>query len=196
MSIDLIKAVQENLHYPPLQKIDPNTEAVVEDASTPDEDKFSQAAISGVLTAMYNYVQSDEGADDFLRGNNSSNWVTKIFDENKKEAVQKISSYSNQLKEDLIIKMNEIANEAENIVKEKLPQNATIKDVKHFFTNQRNNILLYLPSALKMGELLKNNTLDDNVNKMEGPLSSLAQKIGTAFSPPVTEDDLKKSNEL
>ncbi len=196
MSIDLLKTLQENLNYPPLQKIDPNTEQVVEDTTTADEDKFSQAAISGMLTGLYNYVQLDEGAEDFLRGSNSSNWVTKIFEGNNKEAVQKISSYAKQSKENPIAKMNAIANEAEKIVKQNLPVNATIKDVKQFFMNQKNTILLYLPTALKMGGLLNNNTLDDNTNKMEGPLSSFIQKIGSAFSAPVTEEELRKSNDL
>jgi hypothetical protein len=63
--------------------------------------------------------------------------------------------------------------------------------VKLFFSNQRNNILLYLPAELKMGELLHNDTLDDNTNKMEGPVSSLMQSIGSAFSNPVTGEEIK-----
>jgi hypothetical protein len=42
-----------------------------------------------------------------------------------------------------------------------------------------------------MGIILHDKTLDDNINKMEGPLSSLMQRIGAAFSEPVTGDDIK-----
>jgi hypothetical protein len=192
MSINLLETIQQNLGYPALQKIDPNTQQVVADDKTPDEDKFSQAAIPAVLTGLYKYVQSDEGATAFLRGDNSTNWVSKIFDDNKKEAVQTISSYAKQSNEDPIAKMNAIANEAVKVVKENLPAEATVKEVKTFFGNQKNTILLYLPAALNMGELLHDSTLDDKTNKMEGPISSLVQNIGNAFSSPVADEETKK----
>jgi hypothetical protein len=192
MSINLLETIQQNLGYPALQKIDPNTQQVVADDKTPDEDKFSQAAIPAVLTGLYKSVQSDEGATAFLRGDNSTNWVSKIFDDNKKEAVQTISSYAKQSNEDPIAKMNAIANEAVKVVKENLPAEATAKEVKTFFGNQKNTILLYLPAALNMGELLHDTTLDDKTNKMEGPISSLVQNIGNAFSSPIADEETKK----
>lgn len=193
MSSNLLETIQQNLGYPALQKIDPNTQHVVENDKTPDEHKFSQAAIPAVLTALYKYVQSDAGAEDFLRGDNSSNWVSKIFDDNKKEAIQKISAYAKQSNHDPVAKMNAIANEAVKVVKENISADAGIKEVKLFFGNQANNILLYLPAELNMGELLHDTTLDDKTNKMEGPISSLMQNIGSAFSKPVSEEEIKKS---
>lgn len=191
MSINLLEAVQQNQGYPPLQKIDPNTQQVVSDDKTPGEHKFSQAAIPAVLTALYKYVQSDEGAEEFLRGVNSTDWVSKLFDENKKEAIQKISAYAKQSNQDPVATMNTIANEAVKVVKNNLPDNAGIKDVKQFFKSQQNHILLYLPAELNMGELLKDSTLDDKTNKMEGPVSSLMQNIGNAFSNPVSNEKIK-----
>jgi hypothetical protein len=191
MSINLLEKVQENLGYPALQKIDPNTQQVVAGENTPAEDKFSQAAIPAVLTALYKYVQSDEGAAALLLDDNSSKWVGKIFDDTKKEAIQTIAAYASRSNAETIIKMNEIANEAVKLVKENLPANAAIKEVKLFFSNQKNNILLYLPAALNMGELLHDNTLDDNTNKMKGPISSLIQNIGGMFSNPVTGEEIK-----
>jgi hypothetical protein len=191
MSINLLETIQQNLDYPALQKIDPNTQQVVADEKTPDEHKFSQAAIPAVLTGLYKYVQSDQGAEDFFRGNNSSNWVGKIFDDNKKEAIQTISAYAKQSNEDPIAKMNAIANEAVKVVKENLSADATAKEVKLFFSNQKNNILLHLPAVLNMGELLHDSTLDDKTNKMEGPVSSLMQSIGAAFSGPVADEEIK-----
>lgn len=191
MSINLLETVQQNLGYPPLQKIDPNTQEVTAEEKTAAEDKFSQAAIPAVLTALYKYVQSDEGAEDFLQSGHSSNWIGKIFDENKKEVIQVISAYAKQSSEEPDIKMNAIASEAVKLVKENLAEGAGIKEVKLFFSNQKNTILLYLPAALNMGELLHDNTLDDNTNKMEGPISSLMQSIGAAFSKPVTGEEIK-----
>ena len=181
MSINLLEIVQKNLGYPTLQKIDPNTEVVVADDKTPDEEKFSQAAIPAVLAAFYKYVQSDSGAAEFLEGASHTNWLSKIFPDKKKAVVETISSYSQQSDEDPISKVNEIACETVKVVKENLPADASIKDVKVFFSNQRNTFLLYLPAALNMGELLNDDTLDDYTNKMEGPVSSLMNSIGNAF---------------
>ena len=191
MTINLIETVQQNLGYPALQKIDPNTQQVKIDEKTPEEHKFSQAAIPAVLTALYRYVQSDDGAEDFLRDDISPNWVNKIFDKTKKEAIQKISAYAKQSNQDPLAKMNAIANEAVKVVKENLPADATIKNVKFFFSAHINHILLYLPAELNMGELLNDTTLDDKTNKMEGPMSSLMQSIGAAFSSPVMDEEIK-----
>ena len=192
MSINLLETVQQNLGYPVLHKIDPNTQKVVDDNKPPAEDKFSQAVIPAVLTALFNYVQSDEGATAFLKGDHATNWVGRIFDDNKREIVQTISAYTLQSGADAVARMNAIANEAAKVVKENLTDKADIKAVKVFFSNQKNNILLYLPAALNMGELLHDNTLDDNTNKMEGPVSSLMQSIGSSFSNPVTGKEIKE----
>jgi len=192
MSVNLIKIIQENLGFLPLNKIDPVTEQPATDKDEVVANKFSQAAIPAVLTGLYRYVQSDEGAADFLNGDSSTNWVGKIFDDNSKEAIQTISAYAQESNEDPAAKMNAIANEAVKVTKENLAADAGIKEVKDFFSDQRNNILLYLPAELKMGELLHDNTLDDNTNKMEGPISSLMQSIGSTFSKPVTANENKE----
>jgi hypothetical protein len=191
MSVNLIKAIQENLGFPQLKKIDPNAQHPAIESEEDVVNKFSQAAIPAVLTALYKYVQTDEGATEFLNIKNSDNWTAKIFDDNRKEAIQTISAYAQQSNEDPVAKMNAIANEAVKVAKENLSPNANIKEVKDFFSSQRSNILLYLPTELKMGELLHDNTLDDNTNKMEGPISSLMQSIGSAFTNPVTEKEIK-----
>jgi hypothetical protein len=192
MSVNLIKTIQENLGYQELRKIDPATEQPVTDADEVAENKFSQAAIPAVLTAMYRYTQSDEGAAAILNEPGNTNWVSRIFDDRSKDAIQTISAYAQQYNHDPVAKMNAIANEAVKIAKETMPADAGIKEVKLFFSDQRNHILLYLPNELRMGELLNDNTLDDNTNKMEGPISSLMQSIGAAFSKPVTGDEIKE----
>lgn len=192
MSVNLIKAIQENLGFPPLKKVDPNTQQPATENDKVTENRFSQAAIPAVVTGLYRFVQSDEGAAEILTVKNSDNWIAKIFDDNSKEAIATISAYAKQSNEDPIVKMNAIANEAVHVVKANLPGNAGIKEVKDFFSAQRNNILVYLPAELKMGELLHDNTLDDNTNKMEGPVSSLIKNIGSAFSNPVTGDEMKE----
>jgi hypothetical protein len=193
MSANLLKNVQEALAYPPLQKIDPNTQQMVVDANTPEEDKFSQAAIPAVLAGMYKYSQSDEGAEAILKDDHAETWMNRIFNTKMKEVVQSVASYSKQSSEDPVSKMEAIATETVKQVIAGLPAGAEMKDVKALFNNQSSDILLYLPAALNMGTLLNDNALDDQTNKMEGPLSGLMQSIGNAFSKPVMDDETKKS---
>ena len=141
MSINLLEAVQQNLGYPPLQKIDTATDQVRENVKTPDEHKFSQAAIPAVLTAMYRFVQSDEGAKDVLQKDVATDWVKIIFDDNRKEAIEKIAAYAVQSKESAISKMNAIASEAVKVVRENLTEDAGMKEVKLYFSSQKTNIL-------------------------------------------------------
>lgn len=191
MSVNLLEKVQQNLGYPPLQKIDPNTGKQASATVTQDH-AFSQAAIPAVLTALYKYVQGDKGAEEVLRGDTSTDWVGRIFHDHHRDAVVKVKAYTAGDAAHATSQMNNIANEAVKVTKENLAPDAGIKEVKAFFLNQRNNILPYLPPELNLGDLLNDTTIDDNVNKMEGPISSLMKGIGSAFSNPVTNDDVNK----
>lgn len=87
--------------------------------------------------------------------------------------------------------MEVIANETVKVVKNILGSGCLDKRSKNLFQRAKNNILLYLPAVLNIGELLNDSTLDDKTNKMEGPLSSLMQNIGSAFSKPVSDEETK-----
>ncbi|MEO7306914.1 MAG: hypothetical protein ABIR78_04115 [Ferruginibacter sp.] len=185
MSVNLLETIRKKLGYPQIQKIDPVTLQ-----SDGPEDKFSQAALPAVLTGLYRFVQKDEGAEKILQVANSTMWITKFFEADKEEVIQTISDYSNRSYEEVEPEMNTIANEAIRTVKENLAADAAIKDVKLLLSDQKKDILLHLVPALNMGRLLHDETLDDNTNKMEGPVSSLMQNIGSAFSKPVTGDEI------
>ena len=49
-------------------------------------------------------------------------------------------------------------------------------------SGQRHNIWAYLPPVLQLGELLNDNAMDGQTNKMEGPISSLMLSIGNTLS--------------
>jgi hypothetical protein len=189
MSINLLETVQQRLGYPPIKKIDPNNKIPHHYEGQPAGQEFAQAAIPTVLTAMYRYVQSDEGATDFLN-NTTSNWADVIFEDHKQQAVEMVAGYAQRSPEDTISEINRIATQTVTVVKEQLP-GATIKSVKTFFQNQANTILLYLPPEIHAGDALNDAELDDKTNKMEGPISSLIKSIGAAFSSPVTREDVQ-----
>ncbi len=182
MSINLLEVIQSKMGYPPLQKIDPNTQEVTKDKNSPDEHLFSQAAIPAVLTALYNFSRSDIGALTILQYSSLTDWTDRIFSDNKERIIQKIAAYSNYTIENATNKLNSIAAHAVTDIKENVPEQATAHDVKKFLADQRNNILPFLPAVLQMGEMLHDDTLDDRTHKMEGPVSSLMHAIGGRFS--------------
>ncbi len=186
MPIHLAETVQQSLGYVPLKKIDPNTQEVTVKDGVPDKHSFAQAAIPSILTAFYKYIQTDEGAASFLQNKYPNEWVDHIFGDQSQEAIASIATYTNELKGDPVLLMNLIAEEVVTEVKKYLQEEADFKDLRLFFSNEKNNILLYLPAELNMGGLLDDETLDDQTNKMEGPISSLIQNIGTVFSTPDT----------
>lgn len=195
MALNLLEAVQKKLNYPPLQKIDPNTQQVATDNSKPDEHRFSQAAIPAVLTGLYKYSTTDEGAEKILSGDISTDWVNNIFGNTENEVADKIAAYSYSPVEPTHARMDTIAAAAINLIRENIKEGATKMDVKNFMSGQKHDILLFLPAALHTGDILNDDTLDDNTNKMEGPISSLMHKIGSAFSNPPDEDEIKKKEE-
>ena len=81
-------------------------------------------------------------------------------------------------------KLEEVATGFLSIDEYKSNATATNEDdnFKTLLTSQRHEILRYLPGKLKIGDLLNDESLEDNTNKMEGPVSSLMHKIENAFS--------------
>lgn len=191
MSKNLLEVLQIKLKYPPLQKIDPNTQEVKEDDNSTPKYTFSQAAIPAILTALYQYSRSDEGANRILQPTAFTKWTEAIFSDNKETIIQRIKEYCSYSGKDAESELDLIAATALVIIKENLPLHASKQDVRKFLSGQRSNILLYLPAALQMGEMLHENTFDDRTNKMEGPVSSLMHVIGSQFSD---DQDEKERN--
>ena len=182
VSVNLLEIIQSQLGYPELQKMDPNQQIEKTETSKPGEHEFSQAAIPSILTALYLFSLSDEGAEKIIHGTNNTLWTDVIFGNNEKEILQKIADYSCYSNEITKIKMDKIAVDAVNIIQKKLQPEATIEDVKNILADQNSNVLLYLPAELQLGEMLNKGTLDDPTNKMEGPISSIMHVIGNQFS--------------
>jgi hypothetical protein len=190
MSKSAIIQIQENLRYPPLKKIDPNTQKVTHTEGETLDQSFSQAAIPSILAALYRSVQSNDGAAAFLARNNSYNLLAILFGEKREEAIRHISAYSGETNEYTFAKMQAIAEETVGVIKELLPANAAVQDVKSFFKNEKNNILTYLPGELQMGKLLDDDSIDDETQKMEGVVSGIMHSIGTAFDTTEAKEDI------
>jgi hypothetical protein len=57
-----------------------------------------------------------------------------------------------------------------------------MEGVRNYMNSQRHNILVYLPAALNIGDVLNDEGLDDKTNKMEGPVSNFMHKIENTLS--------------
>ena len=67
--------------------------------------------------------------------------------------------------------MENIADEAVNNVRTSAGTKSSFEGLRTFMEGQRHNILVYLPPALKIGDILNDEAMDDRTNKMEGPVS-------------------------
>jgi hypothetical protein len=178
--MNLPELLQQHFNYTPLQKIDPNTQEVHQ-LQAPTA-AMGQAGIAAILTGLYKFSRSHAGAETIIRGEVSPNWVQTIFAPQHKEVIKRVADYAHHDFVDTEIKLNTIACKAIEIIRNAVSPEYKISDVKELMGNQFTTILLYLPAALQMGELMNDDTLDDRTHKMEGPLSSLMQSIGSGFS--------------
>lgn len=189
MAENIVEQIQKNLGFSTLNKVDPNTQDVKqeESQSVAEAKTLEQAAVPAVLLGLYRYGSTEQGAQEILYGKRSADWLSIFYDENKEETIQKVASYSGVSGENATSKMETIASEAVKIVKQNLPSGAGFAEVKDYITQQRKNILVYLPAELQLGYLVNDNTLDDRTNKMEGPMSNSMHFIEKLFSSSTTE---------
>lgn len=188
--MNLPEILQRHFNYPPLQKIDPNTQEVM-DSPESVKHEFAQAAIPSILTGLYKLTRTDEGVAAVIRGELSTNWVKTIFGEKSQEIVERIADYSEEKDEEAERKLNIIAGKAAELIKENTAPDFETQKVKDLMADQRHHLFPYLPAVLQLGELLNDTTIDDKTNKMEGPVSSMIQAIGESFNK--ADDDNKIS---
>ncbi len=183
MPINLVEAIQKNLGYPPLKKVDPNTQEVKEQALTKTilPEAFAQAAIPTVLTGLFLLVHTKDGAE-LVRAKKATSWIEPVFGKHSEGVVQKVATYASTDPAITRQEMEKIAGEAVRLANENASHSEKKEDVKLFFLNQRNNILSYLPASLQLGDLLMDDTLDDRTNKMHGPMSDHMHFLEKIFS--------------
>ncbi len=172
MAINLVEEIQKNLGWPALQKIDPNTQEVKKPENVSAADYLGQAAIPAVLLGLYKFSGNKEGNAAIVSGSLSDNLLERVFGNTKEEVVQSVAEYTGNTNEYTAENMELIAGEAIRIINKNITTQTSDEAVRTFLIDQRNNILVYLPAELQIGNALHDNTIDDRTNKMEGPISS------------------------
>jgi len=181
MSNHIIERIQKELGFPPLQKIDPNIQETKENRVIPRE-KFGQAAIPAVLAGFFRYTRSDKCCSHILAGGRPENWLDEIFENKKEIAVEKVTHYSGLPFDEAEPGMEDIARAAVNIILRGAGEKPTAEKIRLFMGSQRHNILVHLPAALQLGDLLHDDAMDDRTNKMEGPVSNFMHTIENKLS--------------
>ena len=182
MTINLVESIQKNLQYPELKKIDPNIQEVKDKEGKPVVDQLAQAAIPAILTAVYKLSRDDEGSMKLLNMGEKEDSLAVLFDGNETQLVEKVAQYAGVSGNQAESHLENIADESIKLVKEIVGNDAAPQKLKQFMNDQRHNILVYLPAALNLGDLLKDESLDDRTNKMEGPVSNFMHKIENKLS--------------
>ncbi len=182
MATNIVEEIQKNLAYPPLQKVDANIQEIKDNYEQTSLEKLAQAAIPAVLTAIYKLTRTPEGCEKIINCSKDEEWLPMIYQGKDEEAVEKVADYAGVKPGEANTYMEKIAREAIKIVKTAAGAHPTPEKIKNYMNTQRHHVLVYLPAALKMGDLLNDEALDDRTNKMEGPISNLMHKIENNFS--------------
>jgi hypothetical protein len=182
MANNIIETIQANLAYSPVEKVNPNSQDIKDKDGDHLLEKLGQAAIPAVLTAMYKFTRTDDGCNMIISGTDREDWLSVIFHGKEREAVEKVAHYADVTGNRAEGHMENIADESVKLMKEVAGSEPTPEKIKTYMNMQRHNILVHLPAALHMGDILNDEVLDDRTNKMEGPVSSMMHKIGDSLS--------------
>ena len=175
----IIEIVQQRLGYPPLQKIDPNVQETKNEVYSAEE-RLAQAVIPSVLAFLFKLTRSSEGSGYILSGVPIDTAI--IFNNRKEEAAEKIAQYAGVSTDTALDKMDEVTEISIRQIKEDAGPDTTEEKIKTYMSGQRHNILVHLPAAMKMGDVLEDESVDDRTNKMEGPMSGSMHWIEKIFS--------------
>lgn len=180
MATNLVETIQKNLGYDPLQKIDPNIQETKDSVPRQSKAKLGQAAIPATLTALYKFTRTKEGCEIIVGESENADWLNTIFEGKEKIAVDKVAHYAGVTPDEAETAMENIANESIRILRKSGGKTPTA--INEYMNVQRHHILVHLPAAMQLGDLLNDEALDDRTNKMEGPVSSFMHKIENSLS--------------
>lgn len=181
--MNLSQDLQEFLKYPELQKINATT-------GLPENEKLydivSQSVLIIFLTGLYEASRTKEDAEVIKQQQNAKGLLDKMF-KNKAAALTHIAEFTKKSEKYINTKLEEVAGGYLQVIQQSKYAAAFKKEksLEDLLSNERHKILPCLPPGLKTGKLFNDETIDDNTNKMEGPVSSLMNKIEDVFS----EDD-------
>ena len=189
MRVNIINKLIQLEGLDSLPEIDPNTQDIPENTDG-HVNRLIQAVIPSVLAGFYKFTRNEQNAAMITTKNAKTDWMEILFSDEKKKLVKKIASYAQVIPGEAETKMQRAAKNIVNIINEDLAK-PDGKNIKKYFTEQRNNILRHLPGAIEIGDSLNDTTLDDRTNKMSGPVSGIMHSIEKTFASTDTDSNVK-----
>jgi len=180
-SIDITEEVRRKLGSNPVPKIDPNTQAPLPEKEEPVSPDLGNAVIPAMLIAFYKHSRNEETAAELLNNSNSEKILDDVFGEEKNNIIQSVSIYTNVSTVNVETEMKKTSSAIIEVLRDHI-KDINGKTICAFFTDQRSNILKHLPVELNLGEAIKDSSVDDRTNKMEGPMSGMMHSIEKIFS--------------
>jgi hypothetical protein len=170
-----------------IEKINPNTQALDDTTRHHQYDLLAQAAIPAVLVAYYKYTRTAEGANFVVDDAGREAPLNYLLGANGSSVIERVANYASVSATQAQNTLDAVADETVRFIKNELGSTYTADHLQRYFAGERQAILSYLPEDLQMGDLLNDSTIDDRTNKMDGPISGLAQSIQNLFSSPGAE---------
>ena len=180
--MNIVETVQKNLGFDPLKKIDPNTQETIGDDMPIGNTALAQAAIPSILLGIFNKLEDEPDTSWLEAGSENAGLFEKIFGKAAPVVAGQISKYSKLQDKNSNQELEHISAESIRVVKDNIPDVSDINSVRKYAADHKPDTLLYLPPALQLGKILKNNNLDDRTGKMEGPISSFMHTIEKTFN--------------
>jgi hypothetical protein len=178
--MNIIETIQKNLGFDLLKKIDPNTQETQGNDTVIGNSAIAQAGIPAVLLGIY--TKMEETPDIRLLDAEKGNLLEMIFGKSAETVVRKIDDYSKIRDKHSVQQLEHIASESMRVIRENLGSKTDENSIRNFVAKNKPDTLLYLPPSLELGDVLKNNNLDDRTGKMEGPISSFIRKVEKTFN--------------
>lgn len=180
MAINLVKKLEEQMQQHHLKSVDPNTQAIGDENKQSAYDLYARAVMASALVGLYQFSRDESNIKEILAAKDLSGYPNRIFDNNFALLEEKIKDYSNYKVGDTKENFTEAISCLVGIVRGEVGNDA--RAAKDLLSDQRSNILSYLPGGLETGEMLADNTLDDRTNKMHGPFSDFTHWMEQIFS--------------
>ena len=191
MSINLLEELRNRLHLPELKKVDPNSQQVLIKNEKEKEFRLTQALVPSAVAGVYDCARSEKGLD-FLAGADSSpDYLSLLFGNNAPELLKNLENYTGNSSDSVRMHFNSIAAETIKILREHATgdKKASIRNITGM---QRKLFLPYLPAELRIGSLLEDETMDDRMNKMAGPVSGFMHRVENVFGRESREEANRK----
>jgi len=192
MSVNLLEELKKRLDLPDIKKVDPNSQQVEVKTEKEKEFRLTQAIVPAAVAGVYDCARSEKGLA-FLAGNDTPpDWLTLFFGNNADGVLKNLENYTGNSAESIRTHFNSVSAEAVKILREHAAGEDRQASIRNIAGMQRKLFLPYLPAELHIGALLEDETMDDRMNKMEGPVSGFMHRVENIFGRESRDEANKK----